>query len=189
MRRQVDWSAAILVSFATITVLPILGIVLLSLQPEQAQLSGFELPDRLHYENYARAFDAAHFASYLQSSLIVSVAVVVGTVIVSTLSGYAFGTMRFAGENVLFYLLLAGLVIPSRRSSCRCMSSCSAGPDELLLVGHPAADRHQFLIRHVLDARVFSQVPRQLIEAAALDGAGSLRILWKVLLPGLARRC
>ena len=52
--------------------------MLLSLQPEQAQLSGFELPDRLHFENYARAFDVAHFASYLQSSLIVSIAVVVG---------------------------------------------------------------------------------------------------------------
>ena len=83
--RTGTWSAAILISFAAITVLPILGIVLLSLQPEQAQLSGFELPDRLHFENYARAFDVAHFASYLQSSLIVSIAVVVGTVVVSTL--------------------------------------------------------------------------------------------------------
>ena len=55
--RTGTWSAAILISFAAITVLPILGIVLLSLQPEQAQLSGFELPDRLHFENYARAFE------------------------------------------------------------------------------------------------------------------------------------
>ena len=75
---------AILVSFAAITALPIFGIVLLSLQPEQVQLSGFEWPDRLHFENYARAFETAHFADYLRSSLIVSVAVVAGTVVVST---------------------------------------------------------------------------------------------------------
>ena len=91
--RTGTWSTVVLISFAAITVLPILGVVLLSLQPEHAQLSGFELPDRLHFENYARAFEVAHFASYLQSSLIVSIAVVAGTVVVSTLSGYAFGTM------------------------------------------------------------------------------------------------
>ena len=74
--RTGTWSAAILISFAAITVLPIVGIVLLSLQPEQGLLSGFDLPDRLHFENYVRAFEVAHFASYLKSSLIVSCAVV-----------------------------------------------------------------------------------------------------------------
>jgi len=81
--RTGTWSAAILILFAAVTVLPILGVVLLSLQPPETQLSGFEWPDRLHFENYARAFEVAHFASYLQSSLIVSIAVVVGTVVVA----------------------------------------------------------------------------------------------------------
>jgi raffinose/stachyose/melibiose transport system permease protein len=178
-------SAAILVSFAAITVLPILGVVLLSLQPEQAQLSGFELPDRLHFENYARAFAVAHFASYLQSSLIVSVAVVVGTVIVSTLSGYAFGTMRFAGEKVLFYLLLAGLVIPFEAvivplyvelRAARLTNSYWSVILPLIAINSSFGT---FWMR-----AYFRQVPRQLLEAAALDGAGSLRILYKVLLPG-----
>ena len=178
-------SVAILVSFAAITVLPILGVVLLSLQPEQAQLSGFELPDRPHFENYARAFEVAHFASYLWSSLIVSVAVVVGTVVVSTLSGYAFGTMRFAGEKFLFYLLLAGLVIPFEAVivplyvQLQAVHLTNSYWSVILPLIAVNSSFGTFWMR-----AYFRQAPRQLIEAAELDGAGSLRILWKVLLPG-----
>lgn len=183
--RTAGWSSAILVAFAAVTVLPIVGIVLLSLQPEQAQLAGFELPDRLHFENYARAFDVAHFASYLQSSLIVSVAVVAGTVVVSTLAGYAFGTMRFPGDSLLFYLLLAGLVIPFEAVivplyvELRGMQLTNSYWAVILpLVGVNSAFGTFWMRAY------FRNVPRPMIEAAALDGAGSLRILWKVLLPG-----
>jgi raffinose/stachyose/melibiose transport system permease protein len=183
--RTGTWGAAILILFAAVTVLPILGVVLLSLQPPETQLSGFEWPDRLHFENYARAFEVAHFASYLQSSLIVSIAVVVGTVVVSTLSGYAFATMRFPGENVLFYLLLTGLVIPFEAVIVPLYVELRAGHLTnsywsviLPLIGTNSAFGTFWMRAY------FRGVPRQLLEAAAMDGAGSLRILWKVLLPG-----
>ena len=179
------WSFALLASFAALTVLPIVGIVLLSLQPAEAPISGFELPERLHFENYARAFEVAHFASYLKSSLIVSVAVVAGTVVVSTLAGYAFGTMRFAGENVLFYLLLSGLVIPFEAVIVPLYVELRAGgltnsywSVVLPLIGVNSAFGTYWMRAY------FRSVPRQLLEAAAMDGAGSLRTLWKVLLPG-----
>jgi raffinose/stachyose/melibiose transport system permease protein len=178
-------SAAILISVATLTVLPIIGVVLLSLQPGEAQLSGFELPDRLHFENYARAFEVAHFASYLQASLIVSVAVLAGTVVVSTLAGYAFGTMRFRGENVLFYLLLAGLIIPFEAVivplyvELRAAHLTNSYAAVILpLIGTNCAFGTFWMRAY------FRAVPRQLIEAATMDGAGSLRILCRVLLPG-----
>src|SRR5262245_46280338 len=174
-----------LIVFAAITVLPILGIVLLSLQPEQALLSGLEWPDRLHVENYARAFKVAHFADYLRSSLIVSSAVVVGTVVVSTLAGYAFGTMRFAGRDVLFYLLLTGLVIPFEAVIVPLYLQLQAAQLTnsywsviLPLIGTNSAFGTFWMRAY------FRAVPRQLMEAAAIDGAGSLRILCKVLLPG-----
>jgi raffinose/stachyose/melibiose transport system permease protein len=183
--RTEHWNTAILVTFAVITVLPIVGIVLLSLQSEQGPVSGFELPDRLHFENYARAFEAAHFASYLKSSLIVSSAVVAGTVVVSTLAGYAFGTMRFAGENVLFYLLLTGLVIPFEAVIVPLYVELRAGnltntywSVVLPLIGVNSAFGTFWMRAY------FRSVPRQLMEAGAMDGAGSFRILWQVLLPG-----
>lgn len=183
--RTEAWNAAILVSFGVITVLPIVGIVLLSLQSGDGPVSGFELPDRLHFENYARAFEAAHFASYLKSSLIVSSAVVAGTVVVSTLAGYAFGTMRFAGENVLFYLLLTGLVIPFEAVIVPLYVELRAGNLTnsywsviLPLIGMNSAFGTFWMRAY------FRSVPRQLMEAGAMDGAGSFRILWQILLPG-----
>ena len=183
--RTEPWNTAILVSFAVITVLPIVGIVLLSLQSGHGPVSGFELPDRLHFENYARAFETAHFASYLKSSLIVSSAVVAGTVVVSTLAGYAFGTMRFAGENVLFYLLLTGLVIPFEAVIVPLYVELRAGNLTnsywsviLPLIGMNSAFGTFWMRAY------FRSVPRQLMEAGAMDGAGSFRILWQILLPG-----
>jgi raffinose/stachyose/melibiose transport system permease protein len=185
MPRAQILSTAILISFAAITVLPILGVVLLSLQPEQASSSGFEWPDRLHFENYTRAFQVAHFATYLQSSLIVSIAVVVGTVVVSTLAGYAFGTMRFAGDDVLFYMLLTGLVIPFEAVIVPLYVELRIGHLTntywsviLPLIGTNSAFGTFWMRAY------FRSVPRQLLEAAEMDGAGSLRTLWKVLLPG-----
>ena len=110
---------------------------------------------------------------------------VVGTVVVSTLSGYAFGTMRFAGENVLFYLLLSGLVIPFEAVIVPLYVELRAGHLTnsywsviLPLIGMNSAFGTFWMRAY------FRGVPRQLLEAAAMDGAGSLRILWKVLLPG-----
>jgi raffinose/stachyose/melibiose transport system permease protein len=178
-------NAAMLVLFAAITTLPVLGIVLLSLQPEEALLAGLEWPDRLHVENYARAFEVAHFSDYLWSSLVVSTAVVAGTVVVSTLAGYAFGTMRFAGEGVLFYLLLAGLVIPFEAVivplyvQLRAVHLTNSWASVILpLIGTNSAFGIFWMRAY------FRTVPRQLVEAAQMDGAGSLRILWRVLLPG-----
>lgn len=183
--RSAPWNFGILVAFAAITVLPIAGIVLLSLHPEPSQLSGFAWPERLYLGNYARAFEVAHFASYLQSSLIVSAAVVVGTVVVSTLGGYAFGTMRFPGDRFLFYLLLTGLVIPFEAVIVPLYVELRTGGLTntyasviLPLIGVNSAFGTFWMRAY------FRSVPRQLIEAAAMDGAGSLRILWKVLLPG-----
>lgn len=184
-RAQKARSATMLLAFAAITAAPILGIVLLSLQPADAPVSGFSWPDRLYFGNYARAFEAAHFASYLASSLIVSGAVAAGTVVVSTLAGYAFGTMQFAGRDALFYLLLAGLVIPFESVivplyvELRSVGLTNTHASVILpLIGVNAAFGTFWMRAY------FRAVPRDLIEAASLDGAGSLRILWRVLLPG-----
>ena len=171
--------------FAALMALPIAGVILLSLYPEGASTGGFEWPSGLHLENYARAFSEAHFSSYLLSSLIVSSAVVVGTVFVSVCSGYAFGTMRFRGDTFLFYLLLMGMIIPFEATIVplyfdlkRLHLTNTYWSVILPLIGVNSAFGAFWMRAY------FRSVPRELIESAALDGAGSLRILWKVLLPG-----
>lgn len=177
-------SYVILIVLATLMLLPIIGVVILSLHPNNTQVSGFELPHGIHFDNYVRAFTVAHFSTYLKSSVIVSTAVVFGTVIVSVLAGYAFGTMRFRGDTFLFYLLLTGLIIPFEATivplyvELRSVHLTNTYWSVILPLIGTNSCFGAFWMR-----AYFRSVPRELIEAASLDGAGSLRTLWQVLLP------
>jgi raffinose/stachyose/melibiose transport system permease protein len=105
---------AILIVFAVFALYPILTIVAAALGPDDA--AGGQVGPGvlgLHPENFARAWEDGHFGTYLRTSLLVSATVVVVSVVLSILSGFAFGTMRFRGSTVLFYLLLVGIMMPS----------------------------------------------------------------------------
>lgn len=175
----------VLVTAAVVTVLPIIGVLILSFHPTNAKVAGFELPDRLHFETYRTAWDTARFSTYLRSSVIISTAVVVGTVVVSVFAGYAFGTMRFRGDTVLFYVLLAGLIIPFEAIIVplyfdlrRFHLTNTYWSVILPLIGTNSSFGTYWMRSY------FRSVPKELIEAAAIDGAGSMRILLRVLLPG-----
>lgn len=170
---------------AVVMIVPIVGVVLLSFHPTNAKVSGFELPDRIHLETYSHAWTTARFSTYLKSSVIISSAVVAGTVVVSILSGYAFGTMRFRGDTFLFYLLLAGLIIPFEAIiiplyfDLRRFNLTNTYWSVIMPLIGVNSSFGTFWMR-----AYFRGVPRELLEAASMDGAGSFRTLWRVLLPG-----
>ena len=83
--------------------------------------------------------------------------------VLSSLAGYAFGTMRFPGATALFYLLLVGLMVPSEAVVIPLYFTFSvARPDRHLLRADRAADRAVAGVRHLLDARL---LPQQLARA------------------------
>lgn len=170
---------------ALITTLPILGVVVLSLHESEARVSGFELPDRPHFETYKQAWTTARFSTFMWNSVKISTIVVIATVVISTLSGYAFGTMRFKGANVLFNILLFGMIVPYEAlvvplyHDLKWAHLVNTQWSVILpLLGTNVAFGTYWMRAY------FRTVPASLIEAAALDGAGSFRTLWKVLLPG-----
>lgn len=69
-------------------------------------------PDGLRWENYAKVFELQPFGRQFVNSLYIAVVNVVGTLIFSSLAGYAFARIRFPGRNVLFVLMLSALLIP-----------------------------------------------------------------------------
>jgi raffinose/stachyose/melibiose transport system permease protein len=170
--------------FALIAISPIVGTLLVALNERGTPLSGFQLPDGIHLETFKYAWDTAQFSSYLRSSVIVSTAVVIGATFFSILSGYAFGVMRFRGSNVLFFSLLAGMIVP--------MESVIV-PLYYDLRSVHLTDTYWAVILPQIGVNVsfgtfwmrsyFRSVPRSLIEAAAIDGAGTWRTLWRVLIP------
>jgi len=182
----------ILVAFAIFAILPILTILQAALGP--ADITGTGTGDQgsasfagLHFGNFAEAWEVGHFGSYMRMSFMVSASVVVVSVLLSILSGFAFGTMRFRGSTVLFYLFLLGIMMPSEAIVVPLFFDLrSLGlTDTFWAVALPQVAQSVAFGTFWMRA-YFRSSSRALIEAARLDGASNRRILWQVMVP-LAR--
>jgi raffinose/stachyose/melibiose transport system permease protein len=185
-RREQTLTYVVLGVFSLIALAPIAGILLTAVQDPKG-LGAFGSFDGIHLHNFVDAWDQGNFGSYLRSSAIVAVSVVGASVLLSILSGYAFGLMRFRGNQALFYLFLLGLMVPMEAMIV---------PLYYDLRDLGLTDTYWALILPQVGTSVafgtfwmrafFRSVPHSLVEAARIDGASSWFTLWRVLLP-LAR--
>lgn len=141
----------------------------------------------LHPGNFVDAWQIGHFGTYLRTSLIVSVSVVAVSLVLSILSGFAFGTMRFRGSGPLFYLFLLGIMMPSEAIIVPLYFDLrSLGlTNTIWAIVLPQIAQSVAFGTFWMRA-YFRSSSRALIEAARIDGASNRRILWQVLVP-LAR--
>lgn len=143
------------------------------------------LPDPWTFDNYTTAWNAVPFGqAYLNSAYIV-VLVVVGTLLTSAMAGYAFARIRFRGSRILFVVFLATQMIPKQVTLIPfylLMSQLGWVDSHLALIvpGMMANPFAVFLMRQFVLA-----LPRELEEAALVDGAGRWRTFWSVVLPNL----
>lgn len=175
---------AILVIAAIIALYPFASIVTLAFTPKEDQATGFSIPTNPTLENFSRAWTDGGFSRALLSSLIVALGVVVLSVIVSVLAGYAISTMRFPGRKFLIAFLLIGLVMPYEGIIV---------PLYYQLDGLGLLNTYWALILPQVATSVslgvfwmravFDGVPPGLKDAATVDGAGRLRTLRSVYLP------
>jgi raffinose/stachyose/melibiose transport system permease protein len=182
-RREQYFTYLLLGVFSLIALTPIVGILVTALQ-DQSSLASFGEPAGVHFSNFADAWREGNFASYLKSSVIVVISVVTLSTVLSIMAGYAFGMMRFRGEQALFYLLLLGLMIPLEATIV---------PLYYDLRDLKLTDTYWALIWPQVGVSVafgtfwmrafFRSVPRSLVEAARLDGSSSWHTLWRVVLP------
>ena len=170
---------AVLVLAAVLALYPVGLILVKAVQPDAVgAAAGVDLG------NFADAWNEGEFASYLRTSVIVTVCVVLGATLLSSLAGYAFGTMSFPGSTALFYLLLLGLMVPSEAIVI---------PLYFQLRSVDLLDTYTALVLPQIAQSLafgtfwmrayFRSTSRDVVEAARLDGAGHLRIFWSILLP------
>lgn len=183
------FSRAISLAFlllATLSVIiPFLALISAALQPTDTLAPQLEWPTDPQWGNFAEAWTTAGFASLIGSSAFIAIIVVPISVICSTLAGYAMGTMRVPAKGALFAFFLAGLTLPYEAIVIPLYFSMR---DVGLL------DTYWAVILPLIGAYMpfgifwmrthFESVPKEMIEAAELDGAGRFRILWSILLPG-----
>ena len=136
-------------------------------------------------ENFAKAWEAAPFARYYVNTVLLVTLVLCAQLVLVTLAAYAFARFEFPGRNVLFALVLVQLmVMPDVLivENYRTMSALGL-KDTIVAMALPymASAFGIFLLR-----QTFKTVPRELDEAARVEGCGPLALLWKVYVP-LAR--
>lgn len=185
-RREQALTYTILGIFSLLAIAPIVGIVFTALQ-QQSAVAPFGTLHGLHFHNFVSAWHQGDFGRYLLSSLIVVAVVVAVATVLSILSGFAFGMMRFRGSQVLFYLVLLGLMVPEEAIIV---------PLYYDLRSFGLTNTYWALILPQIGTSIafgtfwmrafFRSVPRSLMEAARIDGASSWFTLWRVLVP-LAR--
>ncbi|MDE2784361.1 MAG: carbohydrate ABC transporter permease [Gemmatimonadota bacterium] len=140
------------------------------------------LPASPLWSNYPEALTAQPFARYFLNSLVFAVAVVAGQVATATAAGYAFARLRFPGRDRIFMLFLATMMVPV---------VVVLIPRFLMIDALGWIDSYQGLISTELVSvwgiflmrQYFRTVPRDLEDAARVDGAGHWRIFWSVALP------
>lgn len=141
-------------------------------------------------ENYTYAWDQAKFSQYFRNSVVISVITIIGTVIFSVMAAYAFALLEFPGKNLLFFMFLATIMIPDtvllipNFLIVRSLNEWQFLGLEwfnnwpALTIPFFASAFSIFLLR-----QFFAQIPRDLWDAAQLDGAGHFRYLTQVVLP------
>ena len=140
------------------------------------------LPSSLHWESYSQAWTDSPLAHWLLNSTIVSVTCVVSNLVLCSLAGYAFARIPFAGSRILFLGILATLMVPFQVVMIPTLLIVKqlGLVDSLpaLIVPNLVTPFGIYLLR-----QFFLSLPAELEEAAIIDGAGRLRILFSILLP------
>jgi sn-glycerol 3-phosphate transport system permease protein len=145
----------------------------------------FVLSAPLTLENFRNAWEAAPFARYFVNTVMLCTLILAAQLVLCTLAAYAFARYEFPGRDIAFALVLVQLMIMPDVlivENYRTMSKLGI-LDSTLAIGLPymASAFGVFLLR-----QTFKTVPKELDEAARVEGASALQVLWRVYVP-LAR--
>lgn len=178
---------ALLALVGAIVLLPIYATVIGALKPGNKLLDYPRslLPVDLTLDTFRDAWRLGNLGRYLLNSAVVSALITLGQIVTSVLAAYAFAFLDFPLKRVWFLLFIATLTVPAESIVLGNVQTIQSfgwiDTYQALVVPFLAFAFGTFLIR-----QVFMTIPKDLREAAALDGLGHLRFMWEVAVP-LAR--
>jgi multiple sugar transport system permease protein len=183
--RAANWLRLALLFVASIIILaPVLWTVSTSLRTpaESFSVPPQWIPLRPDFTNYFEVFKRVPFASYVVNSFVVTGAVVLGQLVTASLAGYAFARLNFPFRGVLFWLVMATVMVPLQATIIPVfvlISSLGLADTlaSLILPALPTAFG-TFLLR-----QYFMAMPNDYEEAALIDGANQWQVFYRVYLP------
>ncbi|MGZ9719016.1 carbohydrate ABC transporter permease [Rhizobium miluonense] len=175
---------AVLVVASLFAIVPIIGVIIMALQPADGSAASLSLLDAHHIENFSQVWEAANFGASMRTSAILTGTTVILTVMLSVPAGYALALIQFRGAGIVFYLFLLGLLIPLEGMIVPLyfdLHSLGLANSYWAVILPNTALSLAFGIFWMRAA--FLNCERTLVEAARMDGAGTLMILRRVLFP------
>ncbi len=144
------------------------------------------IPNPIRWQNYVEVFNAVPVFLYARNTFIITFFATIGTLLSSVLAGYAFARLRFKGRDAIFSVLIATLMLPFvvTMIPIYIMFSKIGWVNTLMPLIVPAFFGEAFFI--FLLRQFFRTIPVELEDAARIDGAGRIRILFQIMVP-LAR--
>ena len=178
----------VLTVFMLIVLLPIWGMLMSAFRAEsQIASSPFSLPETWTLENFKQACTVGKFNVFFKNSVIVTTAVVISSVFLSTLSGYAFGQLPMPGKKLLFPLMLIGYMVPFEAVIIplyNWMNVLGLRNTYWALILPQVGLSVSFGTLWM--SSFFENAPKELVDASIIDGCNRWQTLWMVLWP-LAR--
>ena len=178
-----------LVGVAALLIVPFIWMALASLKgtAEIFAIPPTWLPKEWRWENYVEVFDRMPFLSYLRNTTVITVLSIIGTVYSSSLVAYSFACLRWPGRDKIFILVIATMMLPLHVimiplfvifKELHWLNTYKPLIVPAFLGGGAF---YIFLLR-----QFFLTIPRELFDAARIDGCSEWRLYWKIAMP-LAR--
>lgn len=174
----------VLITAGFLMIFPFLWIFSTSLRPamESFKLPPAIFPTQFDWKNYTYVFDAVPFFHFFLNSLKIAFIITLGQLITCATAAYAFARLQFPGRTILFLVLLSGLMIPSQVTII---------PLFITIKNLGWMDTHASLIIPALVnpfgifllRQYMMTIPKELEEAARVDGASRFRIFWNIIMP------
>jgi ABC-type glycerol-3-phosphate transport system permease component len=177
----------VLIVLSALTIFPLIWMVLTSLRKGNTVFSGPFIPSQFTFSAYSEAWRSIDFGGHFLNSLLVTSLSVLGALVLSTVSGYAFAKLDFPFKNTIFFILLSTLMMPASALiiplylQLKDFGLLDSRVGLTLLYVGSSTPFCMFLMR-----AFFETIPSELVHAARVDGAGELTVFLRVMLP-LAR--
>ncbi|MDH2399126.1 multiple sugar transport system permease protein [Bradyrhizobium sp. JR1.5] len=176
---------AVLLITAAIILVPFVWMISLSMKPpgEIFREHFAFLPEQWYaVQNYRKALTSAPLARYMGNGILVCAAILTLQILICAPCAYALAKLRFPGRDLIFGLVLIGLLLPHQVLSLPLFVLCY----ELGILNTYAALIFPFVVSPFgifLFRQVFKTIPDDVVHAARLDGLSELGIVWKVMVP------
>ena len=174
------------ITFALLFLMPFIWMVSTSLKDDAAiSMSATSMwPDEFHWENYLRVFEGMPFWTYFKNSMFVTSLFMLGTLLSASLVEYGFSVMKWPGRDKVFIIVLVTMMLPMQVTMI---------PVFVLYKGFGWLDSFKPLIvpaffgggafNIFLLRQFFLTIPRDLFDAARIDGCNEFQIYWRIVLP------